>query len=128
MPQSGQVAFAMPQTIATSDFRCSLGGVTRPDDACTIDMLSSTVIDCRPPACMSISLRARHGRISACSPWTRWPRLSLVLIADGQPQAAHRRLGDRSSPAPLDEIAAEPDENLGAPVDHRLTASTTWCP
>jgi hypothetical protein len=28
------MAFAMPQTMATSDRRCSLGGSTRPEDVC----------------------------------------------------------------------------------------------
>ena len=98
MPQSGNVAFAMPQTMATSDFRCSLGGSTRPDDACTIDMLSSTVIDCRPPACMSISLRARQGRISACFAMNQMAAVELGADGDGQPQAAHRRPRPRSSP------------------------------
>ena len=39
---------------------------------------SSTVTACGPPACMSISVRPRHGRISASRPCTRWLRLSLV--------------------------------------------------
>src|SRR6516164_2325118 len=30
---------------------------------------------------MSMSLRASAGRITACWPWTRWPRLSFVLTA-----------------------------------------------
>ena len=39
---------------------------------------SSTVTCCGPAACMSISVRPRHGRISASRPCTRWLRLSLV--------------------------------------------------
>ncbi|MCY1535952.1 hypothetical protein D9M68_713820 [compost metagenome] len=41
---------------------------------------SSTVTACGPSACRSMSVRPRHGRISACLPWTRWLRLSLVLM------------------------------------------------
>jgi hypothetical protein len=38
-----------------------------------------------------MSVRPRHGRISACLPWTRWLRLSLVLICTVRSQL--QRLG-----------------------------------
>ncbi|MOA16248.1 hypothetical protein D3C78_1364510 [compost metagenome] len=41
---------------------------------------SSTVTACAPSVCRSMSVRPRHGRISASLPWARWLRLSLVLI------------------------------------------------
>ena len=46
-----------------------------------MDMESSTVIDRRPVACASASLRDRQGRMKAARPWPRCPRLSLVEIA-----------------------------------------------
>ncbi|MNR16154.1 hypothetical protein D3C85_1327380 [compost metagenome] len=42
--------------------------------------VSSTVTPCGPCACMSISVRPRHGRIKASRPVTRWLRLSLVAM------------------------------------------------
>src|SRR5271154_1344437 len=57
------IAEAGMRRMRLTDFRYLLGGRTRPADACTIDMLSSTVIDWRPPFWMSMSLLARHGRI-----------------------------------------------------------------
>ncbi|MNN30069.1 hypothetical protein D3C81_1437040 [compost metagenome] len=41
---------------------------------------SSTVTACGPSAWRSMSVRPRHGRISASRPGVRWLRLSLVLI------------------------------------------------
>ncbi|MNM95797.1 hypothetical protein D3C81_1082560 [compost metagenome] len=41
---------------------------------------SSTVIACGPWVWISMSVRPRHGRISASLPWVKWLRLSLVLI------------------------------------------------
>jgi hypothetical protein len=58
-----QVAFARPATIAGSERSIGEAGLSLPDEACTIDIESSTVIDCRPLACRSSSVRPRHGRI-----------------------------------------------------------------
>ena len=46
--------------------------------------------------------------------------VELGADRDGQPQAAHRRLGHGPVRHRSDEIAAEPDEHLGAPLHHRL--------
>src|SRR5215831_17527677 len=119
MPQPGKVAFAIPQTIATSDFRCSLGGSTRPEDACTIDMLSSTVSDCRPLACMSISLR-QSGKDQRRLAMNQMAAIELCADRDGQPQLPHRRSSRRPVWNRSDEIAAKPDEHLGAAIHHRL--------
>jgi hypothetical protein len=46
----------------------------------TTPVVSSTVTNCAPDACTSISVRPRQGRISACSPVIRWARFSFVEI------------------------------------------------
>ncbi|CKV41356.1 Uncharacterised protein [Mycobacterium tuberculosis] len=50
-----------------------------PIEMCTMLMESSTVTPCGPLACMSISVRPRHGRMIASRPWITWLRLSLVV-------------------------------------------------
>src|SRR5580692_1805845 len=59
--------------------------------------------------------------------------VELGADGDGQPQAAHRGLGHGPVRYGSDKIAAEADENLGAPVDHCLycvddivAMSTRW--
>src|SRR6516162_9416278 len=46
--------------------------------------------------------------------------IELGADRNGQLQPSHRRFGRRPVRDRSDEIAAEPDENLGASVDHRL--------
>src|SRR6266403_3720190 len=46
--------------------------------------------------------------------------VELGADGDGQPQAAHRRLGHGAVRYGSDEIAAEPDERLGPPIHHCL--------
>src|SRR6516162_10087192 len=46
--------------------------------------------------------------------------IELRADRDRQPQLPHRRFGSRPVRNRSDEIAAAPDENLGASVDHRL--------
>jgi hypothetical protein len=46
--------------------------------------------------------------------------IELGADRNGQLQPPHRRFGRRPVRDRSDEIAAEPDENLGATVDHRL--------
>ena len=69
---------ARPHTIATSERSSSEAGLSRPREACTILIESSTETTCSPEACTSRSLRASVGRISAWSPVTRCERFSLV--------------------------------------------------
>ena len=68
----------MPARIAHSDRRSADTGSFIPWEMCTIDIASSTLTPCGPPACRSVSVRARQGRISACWPCTMWLRFSLV--------------------------------------------------
>ena len=60
---SGSVARARPATIAGSERSSSEAGFRLPREACTIDIESSTVTDCGPPACSSTSVRPRQGRM-----------------------------------------------------------------
>ena len=53
----------MPATIAGSERSCGDAGRNRPAEACTIDIESSTVMDCAPLACMSSSVRPITGRM-----------------------------------------------------------------
>src|SRR5271169_6834341 len=46
--------------------------------------------------------------------------VELGVDADGEPQAAHRRLGHGPVRYRPDKIAAVPDEHLGAAIHHRL--------
>src|SRR5260370_41782159 len=108
----------MPQTMATSDLRCSLPGASRPPEACTIDIESSTVTDCGPLCWKSISLRARQGRIRASLPCTRWPRLSLVVTATVRRSLLHRLLNHGFVGHRGDEVTSHADERLGPAVQH----------
>ena len=79
---------------------------------------SSTVTACGPPAWRSMSVRPRHGRISASLPWTRWLRLSLVLICTVRSQLLSACEGARAVRCGLGEVAAQADEDLGATFEH----------
>ncbi len=68
----------MPQTIDISERRRGPAGSSRPREACTEDIESSTVTNCSPEACTSRSLRPSAGRINAVRPQTACERLSLV--------------------------------------------------
>ena len=65
-------------TIAGSLKRCGDAGGRNPREACTTAIEFSVVTNCAPVACSSISVRPRQGRINACSPVIKCPRLSLV--------------------------------------------------
>ena len=72
--------FGIPgKTMAGSDSRCSEAGGLMPAERCTMLIESSTVTPCGPAAWMSISVRPRHGRISASRPWTMWLRFNFVV-------------------------------------------------
>ncbi|MNI62002.1 hypothetical protein D3C73_1172990 [compost metagenome] len=70
----------MPAMIQGSDRMWGERGRSWPWEICTMLKVSSTVTPCGPPACRSISVRPRQGRISASRPVTRCERLSLVEI------------------------------------------------
>ena len=70
----------MPATIAGSLRKCSDAGGNEPRDMWTTHVVSSTVTNCRPDFWKSRSVRPKQGRMRACSPVIRWPRLSLVEI------------------------------------------------
>ena len=67
-----------PATIAGSLRSCWLAGSRMPREGLMMPIESSTVTNCSPPACTSISERPRHGRMSAISPVMRCERFSLV--------------------------------------------------
>jgi len=71
-----------------SDRSCSLAGRSLPLDACTIDIESSTVTDCGPAACMSCSVRPRHGKMNECLPTSKCERFNLVPICTARSRRA----------------------------------------
>src|SRR5216110_946938 len=73
-----RVALARPATMAGSLRRCLLAGSRWPREGLMMPMESSTVTNCSPNSCRSISERPRHGKMSAISPVTRCDRFSLV--------------------------------------------------
>jgi hypothetical protein len=64
----------------TSLRSCGEAGGNVPRDAWTTLIESSTVTNCWPAGCASISVRPSVGRMIAVSPVTAWERLSLVDI------------------------------------------------
>ncbi|MNI45255.1 hypothetical protein D3C73_996740 [compost metagenome] len=66
--------------MAGSERRCSEAGASLPREACTIDIESSTVIDCAPLACTSLSVRPSTGRMIASRPISNCERFSLVFM------------------------------------------------
>ncbi len=66
--------------IAASERSSGDAGLSRPREAWTIDIESSTVTACGPPARMSSSVRPRHGRTMLSLATSRHVRLSFVQI------------------------------------------------
>ena len=66
-----------PQSAARSTDLVEAGS-SEPRDICTTPIEFSVVTNCGPLACTSISVRPRHGRISACSPVIKCARFSFV--------------------------------------------------
>src|SRR5437588_7035235 len=73
-----QTAFAKPATIAGSLSKCSDAGGKLPRHSSTTAIEFSVVTNCGPVACRSISVRPRHGKISARLPVIKCARLSFV--------------------------------------------------
>ena len=106
-------------TIATSERSCGLAGVSGPREACTLHIESSTVTNCGPLACSSISVRPSVGRISAVVAAHQVGPVQLRRDLHGQrrrPQGRRRHVGVGCG---LDEVAAEPDEDAGLAVAQR---------
>src|SRR5260370_32726541 len=74
-----------------------------------------------PSASLHVDVAARQsGEDQRLLAMNQMAAVELGADGDGQPQAAHRGLGHGPVRYRSDEIAAEPDEQFGAPVDHRL--------
>ena len=79
---------------------------------------SSTLVPWRPPRCWSFSVRPRHGRISACRPWTRWLRLSFVLTCTVSSQLRSASNVSCGVGRGEHEVAAHADEDLHVAAVH----------
>src|SRR5215469_10776554 len=74
-----------------------------------------------PTARLHIDIAARqNGKDQRLLAVDQMTAIELGADRDGQSQLPHRRFGRRPVRNRSDEIAAEPDENLCASVDHRL--------
>ncbi len=101
--------------IATSLSRCGEAGASRPREACTSLIESSTVTNCSPVAWTSRSLRPSVGRISAVSPPTVCDRFSFV-----ETWTVSRQRRSASSVTALSDIArtklpATPTKTFASP-------------
>src|SRR5260370_4851667 len=74
-----------------------------------------------PSASLHVDVAARQsGEDERLLDMNEMAAVELGADGDGQPQAEHRGLGHGPVRYRSDEIAAEPDECLGAAVHHRL--------
>ena len=80
--------------MAGSDLQMLGGGLQPPREACTIDIESSTVTDCGPVACMSISVRPRQGRMNDCLAEQQVRAIEFGGDMHGEIEVAHRLEGD----------------------------------
>ncbi|MNE32054.1 hypothetical protein D3C80_1256490 [compost metagenome] len=90
--------------------------------------VSSTVTPCGPSACTSISVRPRHGRISASRPCIRWLRLSLVLICTVSSQFRNAAWVRGVSGVAWAKLPPRPMNTLARPSSIALIASTALWP
>ena len=95
------------------------GGTSRPREACTAPIESSTVTRCSPPPRRSRSVRPSVGRMIARRPVTTCERFSFVdtcTVRSTLRSAASVTLGVGRG---RDEVAAHPHEDAGRAVAHR---------
>ena len=88
--------------------------------ACTTPIESSTVTNCSPAACTSLSVRPRHGRISACSPVTRCARLSFVATCTVRRQRGSASAVYSVSGVAQRKLPPSAEEDLDLALVHRL--------
>ncbi|MDT4857444.1 hypothetical protein FQZ97_918680 [compost metagenome] len=89
---------------------------------------SSTVTACVPPAWWSMSVRPRHGRISASCPVVRWLRLSLVLMCTVSAQRSRAWWVRGLSGVAWAKLPPRPINTLARPSSMALIASTVLWP
>ncbi len=111
----------MPAMIAGSLRSWSDAGASTPRDRWTTPVVSSTVTNCSPDSWQIASRSGpRHGRISACSPVMRWPRLSLVEICTVSRQRCSASDGVVRVGRGARKLPPSPTKTFTVPVVHRL--------
>jgi hypothetical protein len=91
---------------------------------------SSTVTACGPSAWWSISVRPRHGRISASAAGGQVAAVELGADLHGQRAAAQRGMAARAVRGGLGKVAAQTDKHFGLTIEHgvdRLDGVVALC-
>ena len=126
--RSPTVASARRQMMAVSLSRCCDAGASRPREACTAPIESSTVTNCSPVCWMSRSERPRVGRIRAVSPVTVWLRFSLVDTCTVKPTLRMAASVTPESEVARTKLPPTAKNTLTRPLRIARTLSTTSRP